>query len=161
MTMNHKEILKEVLCDVLEQMAFMFADPISPQDIPGVSENALSTTMHFDGPTTGQLSLSVPAAICPTIAENMLGVEPDDERVLEKAQDALKEVLNIACGNILTLVAGEEPVFDLTIPEVSEISPDEWQSFAADPDTVAFVVDDYPLLLRFQIAAGDGGEPND
>ena len=75
--------------------------------------------MTYSGGMTGSISLIVPDDVCPEIAANVLGKDPDDAIVAAQSADALKEVLNVLCGNILTAVAGESPVFDLSVPEGS------------------------------------------
>jgi CheY-specific phosphatase CheX len=84
----------------------------------------------------------------------MLGVGPEDERVMDRARDALKEVLNVTCGGILTHIAGDQPVFDLTVPEVDEVDGEAWRTLAGDAGTAAFMVDDYPALLKLQLNDG-------
>ena len=165
METNRKEALAQVLTDVLEQMAFMFTDQVDEDQPPEPAEDGLLAKMGFSGPFAGSMMLAVPAETCPLIAENMLGMDADDERAMEKARDALKEVLNVTCGNALTVIAGEEPVFDLTVPEVTEVDSDAWRQLAAHPDTVALLVDDYPMLLRMvmdsQGADVDSGKGSD
>jgi chemotaxis protein CheY-P-specific phosphatase CheC len=144
------ETAVKVLAGVLEQMAFLFAEIVEKTELPDSCEDAVQACMGFRGPVSGTLSLAVPQSMCPVIAENMLGVEPDDERVMEKAQDALKEVLNVTCGNFLTEIAGEEPVFNLTIPEVTVISADEWLELVQSDATEGLLVDEFPLIISVE-----------
>ncbi len=86
--------------------------------------------------------------MCPEIAANVLGLEPDDEFVRERPGDSLKELLNVTCGNLLPALAGEEPVFDLTVPELRVITETEWESILNAPEAQQFIVDDYPVVIR-------------
>ena len=92
----------------------------------------------------------MPAEMCPELAANVLGLDEDDEKVEEKARDALKELLNVSCGNILTELAGTEPVFDLSVPIVSDIGLDVWEDLKNNEDFVSLIVDDYPALLGYK-----------
>jgi chemotaxis protein CheY-P-specific phosphatase CheC len=108
--------------------------------------------MEFAGPFTGALILMAPRAFCDQTAANVLGLEADEPEAQRGAEDALKELLNIACGNLLTTLAGEEPVFDLSIPKVEAISGDEWKAVATSPATAGFVVDDWVVYLRLTLS---------
>ena len=87
--------------------------------------------MTFVGVMQGSVGVVVLPEMCLEVAANMLGVDPDDEEAMDKGRDALKELLNITCGHLLTNIAGEEPVFDLTVPEVTELSAERWQELKA------------------------------
>lgn len=146
---NHSKMLSEIFCSVLENQAYMFGEPIEEgEEIPPASGDYLQARMRFMGPFRGELSLTVPAEVCPEIAANVLGLEPDDERVAESSEDALKELLNVTCGQVLTALAGEDPVFDLTVPEVKAVDDGQWESLLASSDTAAFIVEDAPVLLH-------------
>lgn len=145
------DILKRVCCDVFEQLAFMFGeDPETEEDAAAPPGGCVLTAMGFSGPAKGRIALAVPEEMCPQIAANVLGVEPTDDLVTENAHDALKEMLNVMCGRLLTELAGEEPVFELTVPEVRAIPDETWQKLHATPGTLALIVDDSPVLLRFE-----------
>ncbi len=154
MSEEQKVVLNRVFTDVLEQMAFMFCDEGSPDDFAGHAEEILLAQMGFEGAMTGSLSLAVPQAMCPDLAANLLGTEPEDAEEPRIYQDALKELLNVTCGNVLTALGGEEPVFDLTVPEVSAMDSGGKESFLGDENTVFVLVDDFPLALR--LTTGEG-----
>ena len=145
---EHQETLNDVFCDVCERLAFMFGELALDDEFPDVDSECAMASMNFTGPLKGRLTLAVPTEICPEIAANVLGLDPDDELVAQSADDALRELLNVTCGNLLTALAGEEPVFDLSVPKVSQISTDTWNTLRSAPGTAAFLVDDSPVLLN-------------
>ncbi len=151
MSDEQRQTMLETFFEVIEQMAFMFGEAAEISDLPGNIENGVRASMSFKGPFSGDIKLAVPAGICPVIAENMLGVEPGDERVMDKARDALKEVLNVTCGGLLTRIAGETPVFDLTVPEIADIGREQWFEMAQSYTVVAGIVEDFPVLLELKI----------
>ena len=48
----------------------------------------------------------------------MLGVDEKEETTLDQQYDALKETLNIVCGNLLPELAGKRDVFDIGSPQI-------------------------------------------
>lgn len=149
MKTEYEEAILRVVPDVMEKMAFMFADPADKENLCAVEDELVSVRMTFSGPFNGELDLVAPVSICPSLAENILG-EFNEENP-EKAYDALKEVLNVICGNLLIEIAGEQPVFDLTVPQISPVERAEWDIRLQDPDVLAFQVEDQPLLFSFQV----------
>ncbi len=116
------EILERVGREVLETMAFMFVMPgMESEEEKGPYSTVL---VEFSGHAKGLLVLQMPDEILPELAANMLG---DDEAEPEPGQqmDALGELANVICGNLLAEMAGPEPVFDLVSPviitDVSEL----------------------------------------
>jgi hypothetical protein len=49
--------------------------------------------MRFGGALAGELALVAPVVLCHTLTANILGVEPNHERVKQLWDDALKEIL--------------------------------------------------------------------
>lgn len=149
--MDRKELLTGVLNDVLEKLAFMFGSEAAPDEVLASDSGYMMASMGFSGPFNGTLALAVVQDMCPELAANILGVEPYDDRVMEKAQDALKELLNITCGHVLTALAGDDPVFDLTIPVVNEMDDRQWEAMAQGPTTATVMADEFPVLLEMRI----------
>ena len=127
----------------------MFGDPA--EETPEYPGDTIRASMRFIGPSQGMLALAVPREICPQIAANVIGLEPDDEKVNTHAEDAIKELLNVTCGQVLTTMAGDEPVFDLTVPVVELLSEDGWSDMIESPNTIAVIMDDLPLLLHLDV----------
>lgn len=73
-------------------------------------------SVKFEGPFCGRLELKLYGNLLPTIVANMLG---EDETQPESQQhDALREIANVVCGNLLPAVAGSRAVFNLGIPQL-------------------------------------------
>ena len=147
---EQKDVLVHVFAEILEQLAFMFAEPPEGEVSPPTSAALARASMGFKGPFEGKMEIVVPRDMCEELAANVLGLEPDDEMVQRAPFDALKELLNVTCGNVLTTIAGDEPVFDLTIPEVEELDPSTWPDMLARPGTVCYLVEDYAVLLHLE-----------
>ncbi|HPO15431.1 MAG TPA: response regulator [Candidatus Hydrogenedentes bacterium] len=146
-----EELLKKTFTHVLEQYAFLFGDPLEESGPPSEIGACLCATMEFVGPINGTLALAMPAMLCQELASNVLGLESDDAATEAAAADALKELLNITCGNLLTALAGDQVIFDLSVPEIQSFSNEQWQAWRAVSDTVAFTVEDELVLLRLEL----------
>ena len=82
----------------------------------------------------------------------MLGIMDNNTDAIDRTcVDALKETLNILCGNILTEMAGDEPQFNLGPPQELEK-----QDALRDGDTAAEIwmdVEGQLILFRLQVDA--------
>lgn len=92
---------------------------------PGVEDwqrNAAPTAaakITFSGPFAGTLALCVYGDLLPMIAANMLGqAEPPTE---EEQLDALGEVANVICGNMLPGVGGTDAIFEISPPQIAPV----------------------------------------
>lgn len=153
MTAETAELIGGVFCDVLARMAFMFGDPASPGDLPPPAAGAIIAAMDFRGARRGSLTLAAADGLCPELAANVLGLEPQEAQALERSGDAFQELLNVTCGHLLTVVAGDAAVFDLDAPRLGRLDGAGWLALRDAPDVAAFVVEGHPVLLRLQLDA--------
>ncbi len=143
----------EAFTQVLGKLAFMFAEPVERGKSGDTPQEALQAVVAFSGPLHGRLSVAVPREWCSELAANILGVDEEDDAAVENLKDALKELVNVSCGHVLTAVAGEQPQFDLSPPEVNDLSGDDWRRLSADSETIPMIIDEMsPALLRFEVA---------
>ena len=149
MLTEQSQLVAQVFCEVMEKLAFMFGELADEQRPVPLESTYIQTTMTYSGQISGMLALTVPGSLCPQIAANVLGVDPEDERAVAGSLDALKEVLNVTCGHVLTAIAGETPVFDLSVPETSVLDANQWTDLLERPDTVALTKDESVVLLGF------------
>ncbi len=145
------KLLYQVLSGVLEKQAFLFTEPEEPEIFPDPDTEYFCAEMSFSGHTTGELILVVPQKIAIELAANILGEDIDDPDLPTKSLDALKELLNVACGHILSTYAGEQVVFSLSIPKVTFWNPLTGNELLNDPDTLRLSIDDQGLLIRCSI----------
>lgn len=111
----NEDTLTQVGADVLETVAFAIVVPGTAEKAPG--EALVKATVRFSGPFKGAFSLTIPQSAAPGLANNMLGRDEMAPATAREAQDAIGELANIICGNVLSAVAGPAPVFDLSAPE--------------------------------------------
>jgi len=145
------EIIENVFCDVFENLAFMFGEPMSKDAFEANGIEHTHAHISFAGARTGEIVLIVPDDMCPEIAANVLGVDPDDEQVDELAGDALKEMINIICGRLLTDLESKDLVFDLSVPAIKNINSEEWSVWLKKEGSLGFIVDEYPVILYLEM----------
>ncbi len=150
MSNENSQILNKVFTSVLEQLAFMFAEPPESESPDLGTAGIVQVSMSFHGPFHGTMDLTVPRSMCEELAANVLGLDPDDEMVTRSPFDALKELLNITCGNVLTTLAGDTPVFDLSIPATEQLDAAAWDDLRTRSTTAYCLVDDFPVLLHME-----------
>ena len=113
--------LKKIVSDSMEKLAFMFfvsdafREPIQFQD-------AVTAEVSYTGIFSGRLAMVITEPALTELAANMLGIDTEDVEQ-NHLHDALKETVNIICGNWLPIEGGDEAVFHIDAPRV--LSPSE------------------------------------
>ena len=149
-----KEIFGQNVCMVLEQMAFMFADPCEPEELLEEPGECFQVKMDYLGPRKGTVMVTTQANLGKEVGSNMLGVDLE-EMTETMVGDALKELLNMSCGQFLTSYFGSEPVFDLTVPEITKIDEVQWLEIAESRDSCLYEVDEYQMVVSVKILGDD------
>jgi len=114
------EILRGVAEETFESLAFLL--PMLPPDEPIEDCPTTVVAVGFHGPFNGKLIVTLPEAVLGELTGNMLGLDDDAEIPVETQQDALKELANVVCGNVLPEIAGTMAVFNVAAPELTETS---------------------------------------
>lgn len=120
--------LTTTFSEVLANLAFMFTDQahgfesVGLENVPPPGDVWLETTIGYSGPAAGTLRLQCTRKFSIQLAANLLGADPKDADVEQKAYDAVKEFMNIVCGQFITAAHGTEAVFDLTIPHITVLA---------------------------------------
>lgn len=131
-TAKAKETVYQVAEDVFEKLAFLFSfreEEREPMDYA----SAVVASVTFTGQFEGRLAMAVSEDVLPELAANMLGVEEETSR--EEQQDALKELINVVCGNLLPELAGRKKLFNVNAPQI--LSPEQSAALADDAPAAA------------------------
>ena len=133
-----------------ESLALLFAD-VPASDAQRAAPLTHAVRVRFTGPFGGALDVAVSDDVAVALAANMLGHPPDavaaDARL---RQDALGEVGNVVCGNVLPLVGGREAVFHLAAP--APLPPDALAGvLAAARDTATLGLEGGRAVLAFHV----------
>ncbi len=147
------EQLRKVFPQVLQLQIFMFAEEAPIESLPAEAINWMITEISFSGPFSGYMTLALPSEIQMEIAANFLGKDADDPDVFKYSEDALKEIINVLCGHMLTSIAGENPIFDLSIPTVTSLSHDQYEKMTDSPDSLCFDLEGKLSVVRISIDA--------
>ncbi|MGW8257957.1 MAG: chemotaxis protein CheX [Thermoguttaceae bacterium] len=107
--------LTDVLEDTFASMAFVLPPAEEDEAESGEAANA-HASITFSGPFSGELWISVSRSMLPVLAENIMGIEGSGATTGEEQEDALKEMLNVICGNLLPLIAPPKEVFHIHQP---------------------------------------------
>ncbi|GJM24314.1 MAG: hypothetical protein DHS20C16_07290 [Phycisphaerae bacterium] len=137
--------LTTVLSDVLADLAFMFCDGGDYCEQP--SESWLETSIGYSGGVSGELNLICTRTFAVQLAENLLGFEAGEEVSNQESNDAVREFMNVICGQFVTAAHGTEDVFNLTIPSVSELEDEPFVEGSGD-EIAQLSVDGQWLQLR-------------
>lgn len=156
MSENVKETLGIVFSQIMKTQAFVFSDIVEPEELDPEGKSLIKVSIHFKGPFSGTIEMVASEELCPVIASNVLGMEPDEEFVISHAHDTMKEMLNVTCGHLLTEVAGEGPVFELSPPALESATMGDWRATQAQADVVALDVEDEPVLLLYTLTEAEG-----
>jgi hypothetical protein len=111
--------LEKKLAQVAEETFASMAFVLPPEEEESVEDDGSSqssASITFSGPFSGGLFLSVSQCMLPILADNILGIEESCSTSPEEQQDALKEMLNVICGNLLPLIATPKDVFHVHQP---------------------------------------------
>jgi CheY-specific phosphatase CheX len=142
--------LYQVVSDVLEQFAFMFTDPGEDDEFFFRDNQVLQARIVFSGPFSGALSMYATRSFCMQLAANVLGMEPED-LTNEHAHDALKELVNVTCGDFLLHVSGKKTVFDLTVPKIRRLPAEDCTEIRKRTGVIPVLVDEEPVLVQVEI----------
>lgn len=117
------ELLADVLGTVLQDSAFIFAEPV--EEVPEWPSPIYSAELAFESVRGGVLRLSTPPRGAVEVAANMLGIDPADPEAESQSRSALAEVLNVVGGAFVTRFFGTKVPSQLGLPhtEVLEAMP--------------------------------------
>lgn len=150
LTEEIREKAMKVIIHILGECSYIFADPISEEDIPPLHELDLKgVSLEYQGYKSGHISLFANEEFLKYAAASMLGIDENSEDAIEKGFDSIKEILNMVVGNFLTEIYGCDPVFDMGIPQAQK-SIDEMKN-SSEEDRIWLNADDHILVFEFTI----------
>jgi len=114
--------MEYALISVLKDMAGTEAAPAGSTSVPSFETSLIHAHITFDGECSGELGMFMDPALAARIASRILGADPNEPLLQEMILDAGKELLNVICGQFLTMRFGPEPIFSLGVPRVFPLS---------------------------------------
>ena len=147
---DHNETIAQVTSEVLEQLAFIFADPAELEEMPQVLSEAYAVSIDFRGDAAGTLAIVSGHSVCTELAANITG-EDAEGISSETSRLALSELANVLCGHALTEILGNKAVVDLDPPRLIDDTDRIWQNLRSSTSSVALLADDCPLILQLDL----------
>lgn len=143
--------LADIVSDVLGDLAFLISDDHAPEPEAGTAW--LTGQIGYRGPFVGELTCFCTENFARQLVANLLGEEAPEDQPLQQAGDAVRELLNVICGQLVTSRFGEEEVFNLTIPQIAPIDAPEVPAVEGRDDCI-LGVNGEPFICRH---AGNAG----
>jgi hypothetical protein len=138
----------------METMAFTTPTLADPSLYP--SPDSFRVSMPFTGPICGTVEMVASEKVGIGLAANILATTPEDPAAQRYAQDALKELLNVACGLLLPKLVPKEidaTPFRMTLPQLAAFDcQGQWQDFAAARNVCVLEVEGGLIALRVKCA---------
>lgn len=140
--------LVTTLSEVFAGLAFMSVSEDAADARDAAGDRWIEATIAYSGAARGCLRLRCPWSFSLELAGNLLSVQPNDPQIELKAVDAVKELLNILCGRVLTTVYGDKPIFDLT-PPTAQYIPSAPNLIETTNDSTLLLVEGWPVQIVF------------
>lgn len=109
------ERIEELVSHILETMAFVFVE--AQEEAEDFGPLFHSKISYFGPDESTDLFLSASQGFLVELASSMLGMEPNDIDPAVEGLQALDELANIVCGEVIQSIGGEDAVFSQGIPE--------------------------------------------
>lgn len=154
MSEDRQQVLTSIFLGVVEKLTFMFGEPVGMDELEQRPGPWVEARMAFEGEINGSLGVIVPESLQPEIAANILGLDAADLSSPEMLADALREMLNVACGHVIMALAGSAADFRLQTPSHRFLTRDQLDALWDDPDSMGFLLDDEPMLLHLELERG-------
>ncbi|HPW69640.1 MAG: chemotaxis protein CheX [Desulfomonilia bacterium] len=149
-TLLSSRAMENAVVSVLNDMAATRAAMIRPEELPCFGQTLIHAHITFEGPSSGELGLLMDPDFAAELASRILGVDEKGDLLQEMVVDAVKELLNVICGQFLTQRFGYEPAFTLGVPRVFPLSAQACNVLLTSPSILIFQSNDsiVPAYVR-------------
>jgi hypothetical protein len=120
-------------------------------DVPGTAPAAtewLQGEVRYLGRHEGTLRCWCTRTFATRLAANLLGIEPDEATAQGSALDAVREFLNVLCGQLVTRWHGTTDIYNLSIPQVQPASGAPPNLEGAGPRVCRLSIEGEPLVCQ-------------
>lgn len=146
---NVIEDIRTVIVRILEDWAMMLVEETEPQtSIFELEEPFFLSEVKFKGVVSGRYCVVCQEQFGRNLANNLLGMEEEIDE--EQIMDALKEMINVLSGNLLTDTYGADHVFILTSPQVRLAGLPEVEEMFSRP-VFCYLGEDNPVAISFAL----------
>jgi hypothetical protein len=147
-------LLEGVLRQVLEEAAFVFAEPAA--EGPADEGELLEARLRYVARHAGELRLVTSADAAAALAASVLGEEPGGTRPAGQERDLVGELLNMVAGSLAVALFGDGARCALGVPQVTTVTAGAHRRERAAADAVVALVDEagHRLELTARVLAG-------
>ena len=118
MTKQLQSQLTQATISTFENLGFVLPEPTVREE-QAEAPLAWSARVEFRGPQTGWVDVSLTDDVLTEIATNMLGAIEVDDSI---KRDALGEIANVICGNVVPALGRPQDIFDLDTPTPRDVA---------------------------------------
>jgi len=122
--------LAQVAEETFESLTFLLPIDITENEFhPPDNDRTCTAWVGYAGHFSGALVVTVSEDMLAPMAVNILGLDEDSPPDETVQIDALKELVNVVCGNVLPQIAGTHVVFNVHAPQLADenLSHDNWE----------------------------------
>lgn len=149
--MIEKSAIIAGLTCALEQFAFMFIDFEEEEFEEEFYRPYFGGSINFEGAGhRGEIEVYICEEQTYELAANVIGKDPTDINEAQ-AQDAIKELVNIVCGEVSVRLFGRDHIYHLSIPEFLRPETDELNELTESEFAIPFTVDDEPAMAIIKV----------
>ncbi len=150
--LQFQHALEQTMVLALEDWAMMVVEPTDKAtQIFELDEPIFLSTITFQGVIDGHVKIVAQDGFLQTLVANILGTESDVAAKEAQIQDAFKELANVVTGNFLTAAYGDDTVFDVVLPSVDTINPQQFRQLFDEKVVYCFIADDNPVIVTFSV----------
>ena len=140
-------VLAQTFSEVLANLAFLFTMATPAERT--AADGWLEVGIDYEGPVHGRLRLRCPAEVGVLISANLLGCDPELEADQLNAEDAVRELMNVVCGQLVTRLHGHRVVVQLGLPVVHHLTVEEVAAPLEGTEILAVCVEGYEVQLAY------------
>jgi CheY-specific phosphatase CheX len=147
--------LVTAVTSTLQHMASTAVEVRGSDETPSFDKTLIHAHITFSGHGSGELGMLMEPGLAAQLASRVLGVDGSEPLIQEMVLDAVKELLNVICGQFLTFRFGEEPVFSLGVPRVFPLGAQACNMLVSGSPILVFQcgASILPVYVRFRESA--------
>ena len=139
----------EAIVLAMETFAFVSAWPTDDRSEP---VDGLYCAVEYTGEQHGRLCMIAPKKLGWTLAANVFSQDIADEGVRDRGPDALREIMNVACGALCRQVCPGAAV-ELNLPICRTVEYSEWRTAMDRPGVVVLEAEENIIAVWLEGSA--------
>lgn len=146
-----REAMQRAVKSVFQNMTGSAADMADPDAVPPFEKELIHARITYEGDYSGDLGLLIDPSLASMLSARILGLGTDADLSRDIVEDAMKELLNVICGQFLTIMFGEKLLFSLSVPHVFPLSVQACNMLRTSSPSVVFNVEGQTVLGHVRV----------